>query len=145
VTLGVVLDLIVAVLLIAAIAAAFVLNRRFKAFREAKAEFEQVIERFNLAAGRAEAGVAGLRASADAAGTTLQQLIHKAQAARGDLVTLIERAEANTAALDVAARLSAVVDTPKAAEAVRPLRPAKPAPAPVPADTDLLKSLSSLR
>lgn len=156
-TLGVVLDIVVAVLLIAAIGSAFMLNRRFAAFREAKAEFEQVIERFNLAAGRAENGVAGLRTGADAVGSSLQQTIHKAQAVRADLVALIERAEANAAAIDLAARVSAAVEEPKPApqpmDAVRPLRAVRPvaaASAAAPAEAaaapvGLLKSLSSLR
>ncbi len=141
-TVGVALDIVVAVLLVAAIAAAVMLNRRFAAFREAKAEFEQVIERFNLAAGRAETGVAGLRNGAEAAGSSLQQAILKAQSVRGDLVALIERAEASAAAIDLAARVNAAVDESKSTDAIRPARAARPA---APADSDLLKSISSLR
>ncbi len=143
-TLAIVLDVVVALLLVAAIVAAFILNRRFSAFREAKAEFEQVIERFNLAATRAEGGVNGLRSGADAAGAALQQSINKAQALRNDLDALVRRAEAATTALAVAARGGAAASAP--AEPSRPPRPAKPAAS----DTDLLnpdllKSLSSLR
>ncbi len=143
-TLAVVLDVVVALLLVAAIVAAFVLNRRFNAFREAKAEFEQVIERFNLAAARAEGGVNGLRSSADATGASLQQAITKGQALRADLEALVRRAEAASATLAVAARGGAAAAP--AAEPARVLRPSKPAPS----DTDLLnpellKSLSSLR
>ena len=49
-TLPVLLDVLVVVLLATAIVVAFSLNRRLAAFRAAKAEFEQVIERFNIAA-----------------------------------------------------------------------------------------------
>lgn len=141
-TLSVVLDVVVALLLVAAIAAAFVLNRRFTAFREAKAEFEQVVERFNLAAARAEGGVNSLRASADASGAALQQSITRAQALRSDLDALVRRAEAASAALTVVTR---GVTSP-AAEPVRAPRPAKTAGSDADLlNTDLLKSLSSLR
>jgi hypothetical protein len=124
----IVLDVVVALLLVAAIIAAVILNRRFSAFRDAKAEFEQVIERFNLAAVRAEGGVNGLRSSADVTGASLQQSITKAQVLRNDLDALVRRAEAASTALALAAR---------------PIKA-------VPSDTDLLnpqllKSLSSLR
>ena len=141
-TLSVVLDVVVALLLVAAIAAAFVLNRRFTAFREAKAEFEQVVERFNLAAARAEGGVNSLRASADASGAALQQSITRAQALRSDLDALVRRAEAASAALTVVTR---GVASP-AAEPARAPRPAKAAGSDAELlNTDLLKSLSSLR
>ena len=129
-----------ALLLVAAIVAAIILNRRFKAFREAKAEFEQVIERFNLAAARAEGGVNGLRSSADVAGTALQQSISKAQTLHNDLEALVRRAEAASSALVVAARPAAP------AEPVRAARPLKPAASDADIlNPELLKSLSSLR
>lgn len=144
-TLPVILDVVVAVLLVAAIVAAYILNRRFSAFREAKAEFEQVIERFNLAAARAEGGVNGLRSSADASGASLQQAITKAQTLSKDLEALVRRAEAASAALAVAARGAASAPAPSA-ESVRAPRPAKaPASDADLLNTDLLKSLSSLR
>ena len=140
--LSVVLDVVVALLLVAAIVAAFILNRRFSAFREAKAEFEQVVERFNLAAARAEGGVNSLRASADATGTALQQSITKAQTLRNDLDALMRRAEAASAALAVTGRTAAA----PAPETVRAPRPVKAAVADADLlNTDLLKSLSSLR
>ncbi len=144
-TLAVALNILVAILLAVAIVAAAMLNRRFAAFRNAKAEFEQVIERFNLAAARAEGGVNGLRASADTAGSALQQSIARAQALRGDFAALIERAERSAAALNDATRANAVAPVTPPVEPVRPLRAVKPAPVAVTADTDLLKSLSSLR
>jgi ABC-type Na+ efflux pump permease subunit len=143
VTLAVVLDIVVALLLVAAIIAAFILNRRFAAFREAKAEFEQVIERFNLAAARAEGGVNGLKNSADATGASLQQSINQAQALRNELDALVRRAEGASSALAIAARGNA-------ASAVAPEPVRAPRPSKVASDTDLLspdllKSLSSLR
>lgn len=143
-TLAVVLDVVVAVLLVAAIAAAVILNRRFKAFREAKTEFEQVIERFNLAAARAEGGVNGLKSSADVTGASLQHSIAQAQTLRRDLDALVRRAEAASAALTAAARGPAVTATAPA-EPVRAPRPSKVASDADLLNPDLLKSLSSLR
>jgi hypothetical protein len=139
-TLAVALDILVALLLVAAIVAAVMLNRRFAAFRATRAEFEQVIERFNLAAARAEAGVNGLKANAEATGASLQQAIVKAQALRTDLALLIERAEASSASLSVVARIGAAADTPRS-RASATSRP----PAAAGGDADLLRSLSSLR
>jgi hypothetical protein len=133
----------VALLLVAAIVAAFILNRRFAAFREAKAEFEQVIERFNVAAARAEGGVNGLKSSADASGASLQQSIIQAQTQRNELDALVRRAEAAAAALAKAARGNAAAAP--AAEPVRAPRPAKVASDADLLSPDLLKSLSSLR
>ena len=142
-TLAVVLDIVVALLLVAAIVAAFVLNRRFAAFREAKAEFEQVIERFNVAAARAEGGVNGLKSSADVSGASLQQSIIQAQTLRNELDALVRRAEAAAAALAKAARGNAA--PAPAAEPVRAPRPAKVGSDSDLLSPDLLKSLSSLR
>lgn len=139
-TLAVALDILVALLLMAAIVAAVMLNRRFAAFRATRAEFEQVIERFNMAAARAEAGVNGLKANAEATGAALQQAIVKAQALRTDLALLIERAEASSASLSVAARIGAAADMPRS----RPTATSRP-PAAVGGDAALLKSFSSLR
>ena len=54
--------------IVPAIGVAIVLNRRLAAFRAAKAEFEQVIERFNIAAARAEAGVNALKLTGEVTG-----------------------------------------------------------------------------
>jgi biopolymer transport protein ExbB/TolQ len=142
------LDIVVAILLVVAIGAAIVLNRRLAAFRAARNDFEQFIERFDTAAARAEAGVNALRMTSDATGRVLQQTVVRAQALRDEIAFLVERAEPMVDRLSTAHRA--------AAEAVRP-RPAPVAPisvqSPPPAanaaassgDADLLKTLSSLR
>jgi len=48
------LDVVVAALLVVAIGAAVVLNRRLAALRAARSDFEQFVERFNTAAARAD-------------------------------------------------------------------------------------------
>ena len=150
-TLTVVLDVVVAVLLVVAIGAAVVLNRRLAAFRAARADFEQFIERFNTAAARAESGVNALKLTSDATGRVLQQTVVRAQALRDEMAFLIERAEPMIDRLSAAHRAAADSVRPAAGpardQAVPPAAPkvaAKPA-SPAAAEPDLLKTLSSLR
>jgi hypothetical protein len=152
-TLAVFLDLLVVVLLLAAIVVAVILNKRLAAFRAAKAEFEQVIERFNTAAARAEAGVNALKLTGEATGGALQHATARAQALRDELVFLTERAEPMVDRLAATHRANTTVSRPAAA----PAKPAAAAPKaapkaetapamPIPsAEADLLKTLSSLR
>ncbi len=143
------LDVVVAILLVIAIGAAVVLNRRLAAFRAARGDFEQFIERFDMAAARAEAGVNALKMTSDATGRVLQQTVVRAQALRDEVAFLIERAEPMLDRLSTAHRAAA-----EAARA-RPVPAAAPAPVPPPppvakaaapsSEPDLLKALSSLR
>ena len=147
-TLTVVLDVVVAVLLVVAIGAAVVLNRRLAAFRAARADFEQFIERFNTAAARAESGVNALKLTSDATGRVLQQTVVRAQALRDEMAFLIERAEPMIDRLSAAHRAAADSIRPAAAPARDPGAAPKTAaqsPAPAAAEPDLLKTLSSLR
>jgi len=139
------LDVVVAVLLVVAIGAAVVLNRRLAAFRAARADFDQFIERFNTAASRAEAGVNALRMTSDATGRALQQSVSRAQALREEMTFLIERAEPMVDRLAAAHRMAAEA-TRSAPAAPAPVRAAPKAQPSVPAEgPDLLKTLSSLR
>jgi hypothetical protein len=147
-SLAVFLDVVVVLLLVAAIGVAMVLNRRLAAFRAAKAEFEQVIERFNTAAARAEAGVNALKLTGEVTGGALQQGVARAQALRDELSFLTERAEPMVDRLTSAHRaataraaVTAVAPAP-AAKAEAATTPPMPMPS---AEADLLKTLSSLR
>ncbi len=156
-SLGVFLDVVIVALLVAAIWIGIVLNRRLAAFRAAREEFEQVIERFNTAATRAEAGVNALKLTGDATGRALQQAVTRAQSLRDELSFLIDRAEPMVDRMSSAHRAAtaraAVAPAPAAAAPSEPPRAAAPvkteaaAPSmPIPsAETDLLKSLSNLR
>jgi hypothetical protein len=150
-----VLDIIVTVLLAIAIGFAYVLNRRLAAFRSARSDFEQFIERFNTAAARAETGVNALKLSGDATGRALQQSILRAQALRDEIAFLVERAEPMLDRLAAAHKLAAAEAPRPRPVAAAPARPA-PAKAPLPrevaaaaaapaGENDLLKALSSLR
>jgi hypothetical protein len=145
-TLMAVLDVVVAVLLVVAIGAAVVLNRRLAAFRAARSDFQQFVEQFNTAAARAEAGVNALKMTSDATGRVLQQTVVRAQALRDEMTFLIERAEPMIDRLSAAHRAAADAARPRPA-------PAQSAPVQAPAakaaaavgEPDLLKTLSSLR
>ncbi len=152
-TLVVFLDVVVAVLLVVAIGAAIVLNRRLAAFRAARADFEQFIERFNTAAARAESGVNTLKLTSDATGRALQQSIARAQALRDEINFLVERAEPMIDRLTTAHRAAAERVRTKPADAARPaagepalrdVAAAVKAAAPA-GEPDLLKTLALLR
>ncbi|MBX6370149.1 MAG: hypothetical protein IRZ04_19390, partial [Rhodospirillales bacterium] len=89
--LGIVLDIVVALMLAAAIGYAYVLERRLRALRTDRAELEALVGRLAEATVRAEAGVAGLRAAANEAGGDLQQRIERAQSLRDDLGYMLDR------------------------------------------------------
>jgi hypothetical protein len=90
VTISLFLDLIVAVLLVATIIYAAMLNRRLAGLRSNKAELEALIHSFGEACARAEAGVKTLRTATDEA-TRLQQYLDRSQALRDDLAFLLDR------------------------------------------------------
>jgi hypothetical protein len=90
VTLSLFLDVIVAVLLVATIVYAAMLNRRLAGLRSNKAELEALIHSFGEACARAEAGVKTLRTATDEA-TRLQQYLDRSQALRDDLSFLLDR------------------------------------------------------
>ncbi len=84
------LDVLVAVLLAATIIYGSLLNRKLGALRSNKAELDVLIQSFNDACMRAEAGVKTLRTATDEA-TRLQQYLARGQMLRDDLAFLIER------------------------------------------------------
>jgi len=84
------LDVLVAVLLAATIIYGSLLNRKLGALRSNKAELDVLIQSFNDACMRAEAGVKMLRTATDEA-TRLQQYLARGQMLRDDLAFLIER------------------------------------------------------
>jgi hypothetical protein len=92
--LGFVADLIVAVLLVATIGYATVLNRRLAVLRGDRAQLETLIEGLTVATQRAEGGVAGLRAAAEDTGRQLEKRIEQAQGLRDDITYMLERGTA---------------------------------------------------
>jgi hypothetical protein len=150
VTLSVIIDIIVIAFLVPTIAIAVVLNRRLAALRSNKAELDALIQSFNDACARAEAGVRTLRSATDEA-TRLQHYLDRSQTLRDDLSYLLDRGTSLADRLEGGVRsarseaprgplsnLAAAVGALSEAEAAgrAPVRPAagRPAAAPLTAN-----------
>jgi len=112
----VLLDLVIAVLLIATIGYAITLNNRLTALRRNRDQMSKIIASFNEATVRAESSIPKLRRAADEAGNGLQERVEKAQSLRDDLAFMIERADTMANRLENAVRSARTeVRTPQAA------------------------------
>ena len=100
----VLLDLIIALLLIATIGYAITLNNRLTALRRNRDQMSKIIASFNEATLRAESSIPKLRRAADEAGNGLQERVEKAQSLRDDLAFMIERADTMANRLENAVR-----------------------------------------
>ncbi len=92
-TTGTILDIVVILLLIPTITYAVILNRRLTALRRSREELSKVVNSFNEATMRAEAGIPKLKKATTEANHTLKDRVEKAQTLRDDLAFMIERAE----------------------------------------------------
>lgn len=119
--LGLLIDVLGAVLLVVFIVYAVRLNRSLSALKSNKAELDGLIATFTDSTNRAEASVARLKASATETATALQANVSKAQELRDDLAFMTERAE------ELANRLEAGISSARGA-APRPSGESKPAP-----------------
>lgn len=132
-TTGMILDVVVIVLLIPTIVYAVILNRRLSALRRSREELSKVVNSFNEATMRAEAGIPKLKKATTEANHTLKERVDKAQTLRDDLAFMIERAEELAGRLEGAvraARAEGVVTHPSAAPAANPYPAAAAAPPP---------------
>ena len=112
----VILDLVIALLLIATIGYAVTLNSRLTALRRNRDQMSKIIASFNEATLRAESSIPKLRRAADEAGNGLQERVEKAQSLRDDLAFMIERADTMANRLENAVRSARTeVRTPQAA------------------------------
>ena len=84
-------DAIVAVLLIATISYAAVLNRRLAVLRSDRDKLAELVKNLATATQRAEAGVASLKAAAADTGRQLEKKVEQARSLRDDLAYMIER------------------------------------------------------
>lgn len=100
------LNVIIICLLVPTIIFAVILNKRLEVLRNSRNDLGRLIEAFNEATTRAEAGIPRLKQAADSAGAHLKEQIQKAQALRDDMAFMVERAEALTARLEGALRPS---------------------------------------
>src|SRR5690242_19818731 len=128
-TTGTILDVVVILLLVPTIIYAVILNRRLSALRRSREELSKVVNSFNEATMRAEAGIPKLKKATTEANHTLKERVDKAQTLRDDLAFMIERAEELATRLEGAVRAArsegVVAHTPHAA----PQAHAAPAPA----------------
>lgn len=110
-TIGLALDALVAVLLIATIAYCFVLSRRLGALRDAHAEMRGLVDAFDQAAERAAAGVDALKRAAAETGGDLGREVDKARALADELSLMTGSAEG------LAGRLEAGISAKRASVA----------------------------
>lgn len=89
--LGIILDVVVALMLGAAIGYAYILERRLRALHADRAALEALITGLAETSSRAEAGIAGLHAAADQIGSELQERIDRAGSLRDDLGYMLDR------------------------------------------------------
>lgn len=103
-TTGMILDIVVILLLVPTIIYAVILNRRLTALRRSREELSKVVNSFNEATMRAEAGIPKLKKATTEANQTLKDRVDKAQTLRDDLAFMIERAEELATRLEGAVR-----------------------------------------
>ena len=131
-----ILDVIVAILLIATIVYSVILNNRLTQLRRHRDDLAKLVAAFNDATLRAEAGIPKLKRTAEEAGSSLQERVEKAQALRDDLAFMIERADSLANRLEGSVR-SARSETRAAPAPVRPVaNRASPSPVNVEDDFD---------
>jgi hypothetical protein len=105
-TTGTILDIAVILLLVPTIIYAVILNRRLSALRRSREELSKVVNSFNEATMRAEAGIPKLKKATTEANHTLKDRVDKAQTLRDDLAFMIERAEELATRLEGAVRIA---------------------------------------
>jgi len=91
---GVVLNLLLATLLGAALVMGWRLNKRLKGLRDSQAGFADAVRELNMAAARAEQGLADLRAASDEAIDLLADRIDKGRQLAAKLEKLVSQAPA---------------------------------------------------
>jgi hypothetical protein len=97
---AIILDVVVAVLLVATISYAVILNRKLGRLRIDRGGFEKMLKKFVAATDRAENGVALLQRVADASASELDNKRGSTTALREDLEFLVSRAEAQANKLE---------------------------------------------
>jgi Tfp pilus assembly protein PilO len=104
VTFALILDMLIAILLVATIVYAFMLNRRLAQLRSDQSELEALANQFNDATIRAEESIHKLTGSADEMKRDVQDTLRKAEALRDDLNFLIDRAGVSADKLEESVR-----------------------------------------
>ena len=90
---GLILDIMVVVLLVATIFYAVTLSHRLSQLRGDRRELESVVRGLAEAAAKADAGVKGLRATAERTGSDLQKKLDQVESIREELAFLVDTGE----------------------------------------------------
>ncbi|RAK58040.1 DUF6468 domain-containing protein [Phenylobacterium deserti] len=110
---GLIMNLVLVALLLAALSMGWRLNRRLKALRDSHDGFAIAVRELNAAALRAEQGLADLRAATDEATDVLADRIEKGRALATKLERLVEQGQGMTPARSGAVRTSAAALEPE--------------------------------
>jgi len=110
---------VLAVLMVAVIVYAMLLNKRLGNWREGKAELQRATSEFVKAATRAEEAIAELKAASEASGRLLEDQTRKALSLKDDLEILVHRAEPTADRLSDALRPRAVAQASPPPPAIR--------------------------
>ena len=94
------LDGLVAVLLVATIAYAALLNRRFGTLREGKEELREIVDSFDAAMTRIETGLGKVKQAGNPTSGELKELVAEARALRDELSFLLDRGGALASRLE---------------------------------------------
>jgi len=135
---GLIMNLLLTGLLVAALVVGFRLNRRLKVLRDSHDGFEAAVRELNLAAARAEQGLSDLRAATDEAVDLLADRIEKGRALAAKLERQTDRLDKLAAHAPPLRRPEPEAVDPMAAErrlgallaAAREARPERLAPPP---------------
>lgn len=139
-SLGLVLDILLLGALGAAMHRAWILSRQFEQVKADRAAFEQLISALNIAAGRAEEAIDGLRAATTAAGDSLQSKVNAARALEGELEIVLQAGDS------LAERLQAAAEKSRGGALPAPEVPAAKTPEPrTRAEKELLDALRTKR
>lgn len=85
-----IIDLVLAILLLAAIGSSFLLHRRIDVFRKGQAELTSLVEQLNQATNQAQASVAEMKTDGTAAEEHLKSEIARARALADELSLITE-------------------------------------------------------
>ncbi len=133
-----ILDLVVALLLVVAIAYGFVLNKRIVLIQDSKKELANLFKSFDDTIFRAQSGIDALKSASVGASTELQKKIDRAIILMDDISFLNDRAIEISKMLEASGKKFAPGETykPEQNTQQRPIRSASPAQKNLPANTD---------
>ena len=138
--LGIILDLVVIGLLLAAIPSFYMLSRRLKAMKDGQDGLKGLVEGLNFATEQARRSVSDLKLAAAQAGQELEARLNSARKMADELALIIEAGD------HMANRLEGVISAGRLTAARAPVEDDEEMdePSPVP-DRDLLKALKTVR